>query len=94
MVEIMKVNDMIKVHMYNDTNNEEIKTRNFDKIFRVCEKDGRLGIDWNTEKSPYICKGEVFTPFETFASTVIFENVKTEELYYFSNIENAIVKIA
>lgn len=90
----MKVNNMIKVHMYDDTNNKEIETRNFDKIFKVYEKYGKLGIDWNTEKNPYTCKGEVFTPFETFASTVIFENVETEELYHFSNIENAVVKVA
>lgn len=88
----MKKNDKIKVHMYSFGN--EIETRNFDKVFTVYEKDGKLGIDWNTERSPYTCKGDIFTPFETFASTVIFENVETGEQFYFSNIKNGIEKIA
>lgn len=88
---MLKENDMIKVHMY--SGNVEVKTRNFDKIFRVYKKNGKLGIDWNTERSPYTCKGEVFTPFETFAQTVIFEDVETGEKYHFDNIENTVVKI-
>lgn len=86
----MKANDIIKVHLY-DTSNKEIKTRNYDKVFKVYEKNGKLGIDWNTERSPYICKGDIFTPFETFAQSVLFENIETGERFYFSNIENAIV---
>lgn len=89
----MKANDMIKVHLY-DTSNREIKTRNYDKIFLVYKKNGKLGIDYNTERSPYTCKGDVFTPFETFAQSVIFENIETMELFRFSNIENAVVRIA
>lgn len=88
----MKENKMVKVHMY--SGNIEVKTRNFDKIFRVYKKNGKLGIDWNTERSPYTCKGEVFTPFETFAQAVIFEDVETGEKYHFDNIENTVVKIA
>ncbi len=91
-MKIMTVNDRIKVHMY-DTNGKEIKTRVFDKIFKVYENNGKLGIDWNVERSPYICNGDVFTPFETFASSVIFENVKTGKKYCFSNIENAIIEM-
>lgn len=87
----MKVNDKIKVHMYSF--GEEIKTRNFDKVFTVYEKNGKLGIDYNIERSPYTCKGDTFTPFETFASTVMFENVETGEKYRFSNIKNGIEKI-
>lgn len=90
---MLKENDMIKVHLY-DTSKKEIKTRNFDKVFRIYEKSGKLGIDWNTERSLYTCKGEIFTPFETFASTVVFENVENGEKYHFSNIENNIEKIA
>lgn len=88
----MKTNDTIKVHLY-DSSNREIRTRNYDKTFFVYEKNGKLGIDWNTEKSPYTCNGDVFTPFETFAQSVIFENVETKELFYFSNIENAVVSV-
>lgn len=83
----MKTNDTIKVHLY-DLHNKEIQTRNYSKVFRVYEKAGKLGIDWNT------CKGDAFAPFETFAPSVIFENVETGELFHFSNIKNAVVRIA
>ena len=89
---MLKVNDKIKVHLYG-TSNREIQTRHIDTVFTVYEKNGKLGIDWNTEKSPYTCKGDIFTPFETFANTVIFENVETGEKFHFSNIENDIVMI-
>ena len=88
----MKTNDIIKVHLY-DSSNREIRTRNYDKTFRVYEKSGKLGIDWNTEKSPYTCNGDVFTPFETFAQSAIFENIETGEFFHFSNIENAVVSV-
>lgn len=94
MVRIMlKVNDVIKVHLF-DTNNKEIKTRNFNKTFVVYEKNRKLGIDWNTEKRPYVSEGEVFCPFETFDYTVVFENVATNENFRFSNIKNDIERIA
>lgn len=70
---------MVKVHLY-DTAGKEIKTQNFDKIFRVYEKNGKLGIDWNTEKKPYCCNGEIFIPLEDFAPTVIFEDVDNDEM--------------
>lgn len=89
----MKANDMIKVHLY-DTSNREIKTRNYNKVFRVYKKSEKLGIDWNTEGSLYTCKGDAFTPLETFAPSVIFENIETKELFHFSNIKNAVVRIA
>lgn len=89
----MKANDTIKVHLYG-LSNKEIKTRNYDKVFRVYEKNGKLGIDWNTEKLPYSCNGEIFAQFETFAPSVIFENIETGELFHFSNIKNAVVRIA
>lgn len=89
----MKTNDTIKVHLY-DLHNKEIQTRNYGKTFCVYEKNGKLGIDWNTEKNPYTCKGDVFAPFETFASSVIFENIETGELFHFSSIKNAVVRIA
>lgn len=88
----MRTNDIIKVHLY-DLSNKEIKTRNYDKTFCVYEKNGKLGIDWNTEKLPYSCNGEIFAPFETFAPSVIFENVETRELFHFSNIKNAVVSV-
>ena len=89
---MLKANDKIKVHLY-DTSNREIHTRHINTVFTVYEKAGKLGIDWNTERSPYTCRGDIFTPFYTFASNVIFEDVETGENYHFSNIENDIVMI-
>ena len=90
---MLKEKDMIKVHLY-DASNREIKTRNYNKVFEVFDKNGKLGIDWNTERSPYICRGEIFTPFEVFAPSVTFENIETNESYYFSNIKNELEKIS
>ena len=87
----LKVNDKVKVRIYG-TDGKAIKTRNFNKVFTVYEKNGKMGIDWNTEQSTYTCKGDIFTPFETFATTVIFENVETGEKFHFSNIKNTVIK--
>ena len=89
---MLKANDKIKVHLY-DAINRHIKTRHINTVFTVYEKNGTLGIDWNTGQSPYLCKGDIFIPFETFANTVIFENVKTGEKYHFSNTKNAVIKV-
>lgn len=79
----MKKNDKIKVHMYSFGG--EIETRNFDKVFAVYEKGGKLGIDWAENK---------FFPFEAFSNTVIFEKIGTGEKFHFSNIKKGIEKIA
>ena len=84
---MLKENSKIKVHLFG-TSNKEIKTRNFDKVFTVYKKGGKLGIDWNTEHSQYLCKGDIFTPFNTFASSVIFEDIENGKQYYFDNITN------
>ena len=78
----IKANNKIKVHLYG-VDNKEIKTRNFDKIFTVHEISGELGIYWN---------GDIFTPFETFSHTAIFENVETGKKFHFSNTSNEIIK--
>lgn len=89
---MLKVNDKVIVHMF-DTCNREIKTRNYGTVFEVREVNGKLGIDWNTEKTPSTCNGDVFTPFETFAPTVLFENIENEKMYYWSTIKNRIVEM-
>lgn len=89
---MLKVNDKVIVHMF-DTCNREIKTRNYGTVFTVREVNGKLGIDWNTEKSQTTCNGDVFTPFETFAPTVLFENIENEKIYYWSTIKNRIVEM-
>ena len=89
---MLKVNDRIKVHIFG-ADHREIKTWNYNTVFTVYEVDGKLGIDWNTKKSPTTCNGEVFTPFETFSYTVIFENVENGKRYHWSNIENRVVEM-
>ena len=89
---MLKVNDKVIVHMF-DTCNREIKTRNYGTVFEVREVNGKLGIDWNTEKTPSTCNGDVFTPFETFAPIVLFENIENEKMYYWSTIKNRIVEM-
>lgn len=89
----MKVNDKVIVHMY-DTNNKEIETRQYRKVFTVYKKNEKLGIDWNTEKNPYSFNDDTFTPFETFSHNVIFENVETGERFHFDTISNSIKKTA
>lgn len=84
---MLKENSKIKVHLF-DTSNKEIKTRNFDKVFTVYKKGGKLGIDWNINRSPYTCNGDIFTPFNTFAQCVIFEDIENGKQYYFDNITN------
>lgn len=88
--ETLTINDKIKVYIY--SSGKEIKTRNFDRIFTVYKKDGKLGINWNIERNP-ASKGDIFTPFETFVDTVIFENVRTGEKFHFNNIKNEIEKM-
>lgn len=56
----------IKVHIFSPVG-REIVTRNFDKVFDVYKKDGRLGIDWVE-----------FVPLESFSTgngSVVFEEV-------------------
>lgn len=76
----LKKNDMVKVHIY-DTAGKEIKTRNYDKVFRICEENGTLGIYWTEE----------FAPLDTFAYSVEFEllqkNTRFEELEQLLNSE-------
>lgn len=90
---MLKVNDKVKVHMYGGTDTKEIKTRNYGKVFTVREVNGKPGIDWNTEKLSTTCDGEVFTPFETFSYSVIFENVENGKKYHWNNAENGIVEM-
>lgn len=52
----LRAGDKIKVRIYG-TDGKAIKTRNFDEVFTVYEKNGKLGIDWADE----------FTPFTNFS---------------------------
>lgn len=81
----------VKVHFYRGK--EECKSCKNDVIFEVKKQSGKIGIDFNTERSPYICHGDIFTPLETFARSVIFEDVDTRKKYYFDNIKNDIKEL-
>lgn len=87
---MLKENSKVKVHFCNDRKfpgfENEIITRQHNRIFEVKNQGGKLGIDYNTECSPYTCHGEIFTPFDTFAQKVIFEDVDTGKIYHYSNI--------
>ncbi len=82
----------VKVHMYGQ-DGKEIKGRNFGKVFDVYEKNGKYGIDWHTEGSfDYVWSNGAFAPFETFASSVVFEDVDSGKSYYMDNITNKMVE--
>ena len=82
------------MYIYMTPVTEKLKQEIIIKFLRFVTKTEKLGIDWNTERSPYICRGEIFTPFEVFAPSVTFENIETNESYYFSNIKNELEKIS
>lgn len=83
----MKKLDRIKVHIYNFAEpHEEIKTRNQDLIFLVCQIGEELGIFWDNNRA-------TFTPFKHFAPNVVFENVDTAEKFHVT-INGEVEKIA
>lgn len=88
---MLNENSKVKVHMY--SGKSEIKTRNHGRIFQVKKQNGKYGIDWNTEHSPYTCNGEAFTPFDTFSHSVIFEDVESGKHYHYSNISENMVEL-
>lgn len=83
----------ILVHFYNPNSSREIKTRNYNKPFTVRRASGRLGIDWNTERSPYTCGGDIFTPLYTFAPSVVFEDIETGARFHFDNLTESVQPI-
>ena len=74
-------------------NPTEVKVGTTGMIFTVKTENGRLGFDGNINKSPYTCRGELFTPFSVYAWSVIFRNEKTGRLYRFSDIKNALEEV-
>lgn len=87
---MIEAGSKVLVHFY--SNNKEINTRKTGIVFDVFKQDDKLGINWNTEKSPYTCKGNIFTPFYTFANSVIFEDIETGRCYYYSDLNNGLVE--
>lgn len=94
---MLQENSKVKVYICNHQTfpkiEDAVKTRNIEVIFEVKKKNGKLGIDYNTSRSPYTCNGEIFTPFETFSWNVIFEDVETGKQYHYSNITGNLEEI-
>lgn len=62
-------------------------------VYTVYENGGRLGIDYNTSRSPYTSRGEVFVPLASFSgSTVGFENIGTGTVCHYDNIKESVVE--
>lgn len=94
---MLQENSKVKVHFCDHRKfpsfEGETITRTHGKIFEVKRENGKLGIDYNTERSPYTCNGEIFTPFRVFGWNVVFEDVKTGKLYHYSNIAENIEEV-
>lgn len=88
---MLKEKSRVTVHFHNS--GKEFETQQSGIIYEVKKQGGKIGIDFNTERSPYTCHGDIFTPFETFAQSVIFEDVDTKKKYHFDNIAKDIKEI-
>jgi len=90
---MLKEGSKITVHFINHWSHKdptEIKTGDTGKVFTVKKEGGELGFDGNTNRSPYTCRGELFTPFAAYAWSVIFRDEDTSHLYRYSNIYNGL----
>lgn len=88
---MLKEKSRVTVHF--QSNGKEFKTRKSGIIYEVKKQGGKIGIDFNTGKSPYTCHGDMFTPFETFAQSVTFEDIDTKKKYHFDNIAKDIKEL-
>ena len=62
------------------------------EAYTVYEKNGRLGIDYNTSRSPYTSRGDLFVPLEGFSGTTVgFENIDTGEMFHYDNITESVI---
>ena len=57
------------------------------RIFTVKTQDGKMGFDGD------ISHGDQFTPFSSYAWSVIFKDISTNQLYRFSAIKNALEEV-
>ena len=93
---MLRENDMVRVcfRSFAMTGFVECGLDKPDMVFKVQKKGSKLGIEWNTSESPYLRKGDMFTPFESFADSVVFENIESSETYFFDCACNALVSMA
>ena len=90
---MLEVGSTITLHFIDNmshTTPTEFRTRATGQIFTVKKEGGKLGFDGNTNRSPYTCRGELFTPFAAYAWAVIFRDEETGHLYQYSNIYNGL----
>lgn len=86
---MLKDGSKVTIHFINHWNYKtpkEINTGYTGKVFTVKTENGKQGIDGNIDRIPYVCRGELFTPFSTYAWTVIFKDIDTGKLYRYSNM--------
>lgn len=90
---MLEVGSTITIHFIDHCSHKtptEFGTGYTGKTFTVKKECGRLGFDGNINRSPYTCRGELFTPFYSYASSVIFRDEDTGHLYRYSNIYNGL----
>ena len=90
---MLKDGSKVTIHFINHWNYKnptETKTGYTGKVFTVKTENGKQGIDGNINRSPYTCKGELFTPFSVYAWTVIFKDENTGKLYRYSEIKKGL----
>lgn len=93
---MLKPGDKVTVHFINHWNyqtpTEDTPKGYLGIAFDVKEINGKLGIDGNTNRSPYTCRGELFTPFSVYAWTVIFKD-ESGRLYRYSDIVGGLEEV-
>ena len=91
----MLTDDKIRVHLIDWPSRREIKTRNYGEVFTIQKHPhtGQLCIDWNRWSGP-ICGGDVLVPLRSFAWTVVFENIKTGELFHYNTFADAVTELS
>ncbi len=93
---MLKDGDKITVHFINHWMHKiptEEKVGTTGMIFEVKTVNNKIGFDGNINKSPYTCRGELFTPFAAYSWCVIFRNEKTGRLYRYSSMQNDLEEV-
>lgn len=93
---MLKNGDKITVHFINHWMHKrptEEKTEESGIIFEVKTENNKLGFDGNITKSPYTSRGELFTPFQAYAWSVIFRDENTKRLYRYSDTSRGLEEV-
>lgn len=82
---MLKIGDIIKVHIMDPVHHTEIRTRNHEKTFEIVpDVFGSPGIWWEGEENGLYL-------LVSFSWSVIFENAKTGERFHPDTISGEIV---